>query len=240
MKTLKIIIGIALLGLTSCSPKYYVANTQNVPLLSEKGEIDLTLAGGTEKLEFQGAYAVTEHIGLKANGAVFIPANLDNGNGGSGKLIELGAGYFTKINQTENWVFEAYGIAAIGTMENHMPSTLIDYPASSGKISANLFRIGVQPNIGYKTEHFTIALSSRFVHLSYDKISGDLFYDNLRQTDYLSGNSSHFLIEPALTVKGGFEKIKLQLQYGYSFNVTDFDFRQEKPFLSLGLNFKFN
>ncbi|MDD2983249.1 MAG: hypothetical protein PHQ74_07670 [Crocinitomicaceae bacterium] len=239
MKISGIIIGIGILSLTACSPKYYVSNTQNVPLLSEKGEIDLTLAGSGEKVEFQGAYAVTEHLGLKANGGLFIPANLDNGNGGSGKFIELGAGYFTKINQSENWIFETYGIVGIGSMENHLPSTLTDYPTSTGKIAANLLRIGIQPNIGYKTDYFTIALSSRFVHLSYDKINGDLYFDNKQQTDYLRDHASNILIEPALTIKGGFERIKLQLQYGYSFNVTDINFRQEQPFVSLGLNFKF-
>ena len=228
-----------MLGLTACSPKYYVANTQNVPLLSERGEVNLTLAGNTDKVEFQGAFAVTDHVGIKANGGWFIPSNLDNGNGGSGKFGELGVGYFTKVRESENWVFETYGIAGFGTMENHMPSTVTDYPLTSGKISANLLRVGLQPNFGYKSEHFSIALSSRFVHLSYDKIRGDLTFYDERQADYLRDHSSNFLIEPALTIKGGFEMIKLQIQYGYSFNLTNTNFRQEHPFISLGLNFNF-
>ena len=240
MKKLGIgIIVFGVLGLSSCSPKYYVANTQNVPLLSEKGEVDLTVSGNTDKVEFQGAFAVTENIGIKANGGVFIPANLDNGNGGSGKFGEIGVGYFTKLRESENWIFETYAIGGFGTMENHLPSTLQDYPNTTGKISANLVRVGIQPNIGYKSEHFTIALSSRFVHLSYGKIRGDLVFDNELQSTYLSNHSSNFLVEPALTIKGGFEKIKLQLQYGYSFNLSDYAFRQEHPFVSIGLNFNF-
>lgn len=239
MRKLGIGIIVGLLALTSCSPKYYVANTQNVPLLSERGEIDLNLTGNGDKVEFQGAYAVTDHFGLQANGGVFIPSNLDNGNGGSGKFIELGGGYFTKLNASENWIFETYGLAGFGTMENHLPSTLEDYPQTTGKINANLLRLGIQPSVGYKTEHFVIALSSRFVHLSYDKISGNLNYNGKDQSEYLRENSSNVLIEPALTIRGGFEKVKLQLQYGYSFNVTDVNFRQEKPFLSIGLNFNF-
>ena len=240
MKKLGIgIITVGVLALSSCSPKYYIANTQNVPLLSERGEVDLTVSGNGDKVEFQGAYGITDHLGIKANGGVFIPQNLDNGNGGSGKFGELGIGYFTKVRESENWIFETYGIAGFGTMENHLPSTVEDNPTTSGKISANLVRIGIQPNIGYKSEYFTIALSSRFVHLSYNNISGDLIFQNERQADYLRDHSSNFLIEPALTIKGGFEKIKLQLQYGYSFNVSDYAFRQERPFLSIGLNFNF-
>lgn len=239
MKKLAYTLIVGVLALTSCSPKYYEGNTQNVPLLSEQGEIDLTVSGNTGKVEFQGAYGITNHLGVVANGGVYIPTNLDNGNGGSGKFGELGLGYFTKIQESENWIFETYGLVGFGTMENHLPSTVQDYPTTKGNISANLLRIGVQPNIGYKSEYFTVALSSRFVHLSYDKIAGDLVFENERQVDYLRDHNSHFLIEPALTIKGGLERIKLQLQYGYSFNLTDFDFRQEKPFLSLGLNFKF-
>ena len=217
MKKLGIgIIVLGVLGLSSCSPKYYVANTQNVPLLSEKGEVDLTVSGNGDKVEFQGAFAITDFLGIKANGGVFIPSDLDNGNGGSGKFGELGIGYFTKLRESENWIFETYAIGGFGTMENHLPSTLEDHPTTTGKISANSFRVGIQPNIGYKSEYFTIALSSRFVHLSYDKIRGDLMFNNTQQTTYLSDHSSNFLIEPALTIKGGFEKIKLQLQYGYS------------------------
>ncbi len=239
MKKLRIILITGLFGLTACSPKYYVPNTQNVPLLSEKNEVDLTLSGNGEKVEFQGAYAITGHLGVKANAGWFIPSDLDNGNGGKGNFIELGAGYFTKVSENDNWIFETYGIAGFGTMENHLPSTLEDYPLTTGKIKANLLRVGIQPNFGYKTKHFAIAVSSRFVHLSYDQIRGDLTFNNKDQQEYLRNHNSNFLIEPALTIKGGFERIKLQLQYGYSFNVTDFNFKQERPFITVGLNFNF-
>lgn len=228
---------IGMLGLSSCSPKYYVSNTQNVPLLSEKGEVDLTVSGNTDKVEFQGSFAATDHLGIQANGGIFIPADMDNGDGGSGKFVELGLGYFTQVRESEKLIFETYGLVGFGTMENHFPSSIQDNPTTTGNISSNIYRIGVQPNFGYKSEHFAIALSSRFVYLGYDNISGNLMFQNERQVEYLRDHNSHFLIEPALTIKGGFEKIKLQLQYGYSFNVTDDNFRQEHPFISLGLNF---
>ena len=68
--------------LTSCSPKFYTPNTQNVPLLSEKDETNLTLSGNVNQIEFQGSYAITNNMAIMANGGLFIPANLDNGNGG--------------------------------------------------------------------------------------------------------------------------------------------------------------
>ena len=221
----------------SCSPKYYTPNTLNVPLFSEKGETNLTLSGNVNQVEFQGAYAVANNIAIIANGGVIMPGNLETGNGGSGKLVELGAGYFKPV--TENWIFETYGIVGYGSMENHLPSTKDYYPLTKGNISANLLRVGIQPNFGYKTKNFSAAISSRIVNLSYSNIKGDLIYDDVVQTNYLKDNSSNFLIEPALTLRGGFEKFKLQLQYGYCINLTNNNFRQDNWNLTLGLNFNF-
>lgn len=226
------------LGFASCSPKYYIPNTQNVPLISKKGETNLTLSGNGNQAEFQGAYGLTKNIAIKANGGLFIPTNLSNGNGGSGKFVELGGGYFKPI--TENWIFEVYGIVGYGSFENHLPSTKADYPLTNGNISANLLRVGIQPNFGYKSKYFSIAISSRIVNLSYSNIKGDLIFDNEHQTDYLKNNSSNYLVEPALTIKGGLEKIKLQLQYGYSVNLSNSHFKQDNSFLTIGLNFNFN
>lgn len=223
--------------LYSCSPKYYIPNTQNVPFLTEKGETNLTVAGNANQVEVQGAYAITNGLAVKANGGLFIPSDEDNGNGGSGKFVELGLGYFKPLEH--NFVFEAYGIAGIGSVENHFPSTVADYPQTSGEISATVMRYGLQTNFGYKRKHFTGGLSSRFVHLNYSNIDGNLIFDNTEQTEYLRDNRSHFLIEPALTIRAGFEKFKLQAQYGYSFNLSNSEFKQDNAFVTLGLNFNF-
>ena len=104
----KLIIFAVAIAFASCSPKYYTPNTQNVPLISEKGETNLTLAGNGNQVEFQGAYGVGNNIAIQANGGIFIPADLDNGNGGSGKFVEFGVGYFIPV--TESLVFETYGL----------------------------------------------------------------------------------------------------------------------------------
>lgn len=225
-------------GFASCSPKFYTPNTQNVPLISEKGETNLTLSGNSNQVEFQGAYGIAKNIALKANGGLFIPSDLDNGDGGSGKFIEFGGGYFKPIS--ENWIFETYGIVGVGSFENHLPSTKNDYPQTNGNISANILRVGIQPNFGYKSKYFSTAVSSRIVNLSYSNTKGDLIFEGENQPNYLKNNSSNFLIEPALTIRGGFEKFKLQLQYGYSLNLSNSNFRQDNSFLTLGLNFNFN
>jgi hypothetical protein len=118
----KILIFLAVgLGLTSCNPKFYTPNTHNVPLISKKGETNLTLSGNGNQVEVQGASGIADNVAISASGGLFIPPDLDNGNGGSGKFLELGAGYFTPLD--ENWVFETYGIFGFGSFENHLPSS---------------------------------------------------------------------------------------------------------------------
>ena len=237
MKKIALFITTGLFGLFSCSPKFYSPNTQNVPLISEQGQVDLNVSTNGNQFEFQGAYGVANNFSMQLNAGIFVPSDLDNGNGGSGKFGELGLGYFTSFD--EKWVLEIYGLGGIGTVENHLPSTKEDYPETSGKITSNLLRVGIQPSFGFKSKYFTIALSSRLVNLSYDKIRGDLIYKDELQTDYLRRHSSQVLLEPALTIRGGFERIKLQVQYGYSFNLSKYDFRQDHTLLTFGINFSF-
>ena len=133
--------------------------------------------------------------------------------------MEVGGGYFTPIS--ENFVFEAYGIVGIGTMENHFPASSGTNSESKGDISANVLRFGIQPNF------------------MYSNIDGDLIFNSENQIDYLNDNKSNFLLEPAITVRGGLEKFKLQLQYGYSYNLSNSDFQQDNSYLTVGLNYTF-
>lgn len=220
-----------------CNPKYYSPNTQNVPLISEKGETNITLSGSGNQAEFQVAYGLSGSFALKANGGLFIPPDLDNGNGGSGNFFEIGGGYYTPVN--EKFVFETYGIVGFGSMENHLPSTVAASPQTKGDISAKILRFGIQPNFGYKSRNFSAAISSRIVSLNYSNIEGDLIFDGVNQLNYLEENKSNFLIEPALTIKAGLEKVKLQFQYGYSLNMSNSNFTQDKTFATIGLNFNF-
>jgi len=226
-----------LITISACSPKYYSPNTLNVPLISQKAETNLTVAGNGNQIEFQAAYGMTNSFSLMANGGLYIPAELDNGNGGSGKLAEIGGGYFRKI--LDNWLFESYAILGYGTFENHLPSTIASFPQTTGKISGSIFRIGVQPSFGYKSKYLSAAVSARLSNLNYSNINGDLIFDNVDQVKYLNENSGFILIEPALTLKAGLEKVKIQIQYTYSLNASERDFKQDKSNLTFGLNFNF-
>lgn len=134
-------------------------------------------------MEFQGAYGIAENIAKQAYGGLFMPSDLNNGNGGSGKFLEVGGGYFKPISDI--WVFEAYGLIGIGSVANHLPSIINNAPLTNGDISAHILRIGVQSNLGYVSKSFSAAVSSRFVNFPYSNIEGDLVFNNDILTDYL-------------------------------------------------------
>ena len=235
MKTILFLIAILSLG---CSPEYYVPNSQNIPIMKAKGQTNFGVAYNeseyTNGFEIQTAHAISDHIALQFNGDW-----VKNGNGGylsdssdnykaTGRMLEIGAGYFNKI--APHFVFETYGLLCFGKLD------LKNYTDESGydNFSAKFNRIGIQPSISYSRKYFSTSLSSRLVHLKYKDINGD---DNATNYDvaYLKANNAFWLFEPALTIRAGLENFKLQLQYVYSLNLTDSSFPQQKDIISLGV-----
>lgn len=198
-------------------------------MISEKGETSITVAGKGGMYELQGGYGLTGNVALVASGSIYAPKSMDNGNGGSGTLFEVGAGYYNPL--PSNLLFDVYGLVGFGSMKNQ-------FPEKDEKISAGAFRVGIQPGFGYKHQYFSVSLNPKIAYLNFSGINGTLVYDGVDQVQYLKDNKNNFLLEPAITVRGGLEKVKLQIQYGYSFNLTNPDFKQDKHIVTVGLNFK--
>lgn len=224
--------------IAACSPTYYIPNTQNVPSFTSKGQSAITLAANGNQGELQGSFAATEHLGILVNTALYFPRNAENGSGGSGYLGELGAGYFSELG--ENFSFETYGLIAVGSMENHFPHTVSQFPATTGDINSKLLRVGIQPSFSYRSDFFEACLSTRLQSLNYTGITGTLIFDGQDQYAYLNSNSSLLQLEPALTLRAGIENVKFQAQYVQSFNFTNSEFRQAKNLVSLGVKIAFN
>lgn len=220
----------------ACSPNYYLPTTQNVPMIKAQGESNILVAGNANQVELQGAYGISDQLALQLNGGLIIPKNEDNGNGGEGKMIELGLGYYTNIS--ESFLFDVYALAGVGSLENHFPTTLPDNPGTTGKITAGISRFGIQPGISYHSTYFSVSASARLASLNYANVEGNLIFDSEDQVAYLKDNKSSFLIEPALTLRAGLERIKLQIQLMKSINASNSDFKQDDTMLSIGLNFR--
>lgn len=221
---------------TACSPYYYTPNTQNVPLIKEKGGAFISVAGADSQLEFQGAYGLTDNLAVQINTGFVLPNDEENGDGGTGKLFEGGIGYYQNLN--ESFLLDVYALAGFGTVENHFPSTVPVWPGTTGDISARLLRYGLQPSLSFHKNYFSVSASTRMTRLRYSNVEGNIIFGNQDQVVYLNENKSHFLIEPALTIRGGLKRIKLQVQLIKSFNVSNSDFKQAVGQITGGLVFQ--
>lgn len=221
---------LAALAFGGCAPKYYAPNTHNVPLLNRDGDYAASFAFGDSRGELQGAYAITEDLGLMLNAAFFERRNDEEGDGGKGGLLEVGFGYQTQLD--ERFQLGVFGLLGGGNVENHFPSTLTGNPGTTGIIEADLGRFGVQPVIGYRSTYFEAAASMRVMRLRYSGVTGSLVFAGEDQVQLLGSQTEHTLLEPALTVRGGFPTVKLQLQLGWSINKSHANFRQDEGHLT--------
>lgn len=210
---------------TGCGPIYYVPNTQNVPIMKEKGQMNLSLGFNgseyTDGFELQGAYGLSDSWALQLN-TDWVNSSEDSSSG-SGNFVEIGGGYYKSL--TKSVVFETYGLLGYGSIDYK------DYFIDNSNISANFYRVGIQPSISFVGKYFNTSLSSRLATINYTNVSGTSIYD----INYLTANNSFWLLEPALTLQGGSKNIKLQLQFQLSYNLTVPDFSQDYSLISLGL-----
>jgi len=219
--------------LAACAPKYYAPNTHNVPMLTRRGDYSAVGAVGDSRFEIQGAYAVTGELAVMANAAHFDKPDDEQGDGGGGGLLEVGFGYQRPLD--EHFQFAVFGLVGGGDVENHFPSTLVANPGTTGILEAKLARFGVQPVIGFRSRYVEGAASMRVVGLRYSDVRGNLIFGGEDQVQMLSSQTRHTLLEPALTLRAGFETVKLQLQLGWSSNKGHGNFRQDEGHLTAGV-----
>jgi hypothetical protein len=221
------------LALPACSPKYYAPNTHNIPLLTRDGDYSAAFAFGDSRGELQGAYALTNDLGVLLNAAYFDHRDDADGDGGEGGLLEVGFGWQHPLD--ERFHLAVFGLLGGGNVENHFPSTVSANPGTTGVIEADLSRFGVQPVIAFRSTYVEAAASARVVALRYSGVTGSLVYAGEDQAQYLASRSAHTLFEPALTVRAGLPEVKVQLQLGWSINRGHSEFRQEEGHLTAGI-----
>lgn len=227
-----ICLGLSLV-IYSCTPTFYMPDTQNVPLLTAKKQTNITGAGNGDMINLQVAHAVGDNFGVMLNGAL-VPDKIDeNGNGGKGNFLELGGGYFTPI--ADNFQFEVYGLAGFGSMRNVNTSSVSSNPGTTGVFESNITRVSVQPAVGYVSKYFSAAVSGRLGSLNYMNPKGSLVWEGEEQVAKISNKSNYLLFEPALTLRAGLPGVKLQYQLIGSLNLTDRDFPQQTTTSSIGL-----
>ncbi|MGE5406125.1 MAG: hypothetical protein ACM3NR_00325 [Methanosarcina sp.] len=212
-------IAVSFLLLEGCTHYYYVSNTQQVPLFTEKDE--LSCSGGmlikyrTNSVELQGAYTLTDKIAVSA-AFLHVDAKEDF-NWGKGNYFEAAAGYYKPVKNHRS--FEIYGgIGGSKQKHGYQAEYLINDTlprGEAGGISDMKFvKFFVQPSYGWKYKGFELALSARFNNLTFFDIDNKIIKNQL-QFQYLreiENRNNFFFFEPALTIRFGTEHLKVQVQ----------------------------
>lgn len=230
-----LLIGIALM-LSSCAHYYYVATPKNVPLFKEKNEYRANLALGFQGFEvgtvdIQAAYSITDHIAVSANYLNARGGNKSSGDWGAGNYYDVAVGYYKPINN--RYIFEVFG--GVGTSKQYH-----QYDENRGVSDLSFTSYFVQPSIGYSLKHFEIALSTTLSHLRFGTINVASVNSNMepRLINILTNRNS-MLFEPCLTIRGGFDYVKIQMQGMTTSNLSHSNQWTQQFRLSMGLQFAF-
>jgi len=240
--------------MASCAPTYYKPKTINVPLLETKNDAQIS-AHINEGINIQGAYAVSDNIGLTIDFFDFNnKVKTENSNGSKSRSkytyrsAELGIGYFKNLNN--RLYFEVYGIGGIGKLSkfsNAQPTEY--YEPAFGQISSNYTLLGIQPSFGVKWKYLELAYSMRLLRTNFYNTEGNYTWNGKSEVDYLNNKNYQDIIEHGFTVRAGLKNVKLQLQLVKSNetgmrSIRRVDDNQRNPFdggtLSLGLTYNFN
>ena len=177
--------------LGGCKGYYNPANIP-VPLLKEKGELQLTAGLGNDGFDADAAYALTDHIGLTGgytyeHAPIKLGFDYDIGME-TYHLGHVGIGYGGISMGKSSFFMEIYG----GTRQGYYQ---FDNFESAKYYDSWISQYYIQPSIGMRSDIFDISFTSRFIyHRVFD--------------------IQNFFIEPFITMKLGYKFLKFYTQIG--------------------------
>ena len=250
MKRLKFTILFLSIITAGCTHYYYVANIQNVPLFREKNELHLSGSLGSGENSFstevQAAYSFPSNIGIMTN---FMTArggtHETDRNWARGNYIEAAVGYYKPVQ--EYFVFEIFGGYGGGSQKHNYVNSSFDiysftttrHHSGTSELSSN--KLFIQPSAGMTFKAFDIAFSTRINRLNFNRtinrIDPQLNKYEHDIVDAIDQKRTYIFLEPALTLRAGWENIKFQLQAGFSGNSNDPEVQFENYHITLGLAF---
>jgi hypothetical protein len=229
---------ILLIAMTSCNHYYYIQPTHNVPLFKEKDEFRASISFGkgdeTSTVDMQAAYAISDKFALMTNYMLAWGEGgyIDSLDMGKGQYIDAAFGYFKPIGK--HGVFEIF--QGLGSSQQHHEYFF------EGTSDLSFTKVFIQPSIGLTYNAIDVAFTSGFSNINFYKVNNQITNPNgseYASVDLISKNKNAFLFEPSLTLRGGKNRVKLQVQAGFSQNLSNTNLAFETFKLSGGITFAF-
>jgi hypothetical protein len=212
----------------SCAP-VYIPNTVNTPLLTGQNEFQLSGSAGSNGLDLQGAYAVTDEIGIMANMSLADQEQSTSSDYHKHNFKEFGIGYMTPMGR--RGVFEVYTGYGWGTASSR--DTYDFFGTNSVAAEGSYRRFFIQPSAGTRRANLHAALSTRLAWVTFTRFESAA---TVQKKDY-----TRFFLEPVFTTRFGFEYFKIQAQMGLSLPLTQQKTFEGQPvIINVGLFLNFN
>jgi hypothetical protein len=233
------------------TPPYYPSNPSAV-LLKHQGEILASASASTGGETFSAAYALTQHLGLLANGSFTLHKSGDpNGNQYSG---ELGIGLFDTA-ASGHIEHEIYGGFGWGTGHNYQESIFPGYPPDSiparvqetNTEQMHFWNAWLQVDGGYAGTYGSFMFITRFsfVDIYHDLLqesqwNWDPFFGGPGYDNYSSERSFRlFFVTPGLEARIGLEHIQLVASVLQFIGLDGVNSNTPPLIESIGITYKF-
>lgn len=220
------LIVVGFFALQSCAP-VYVPNNTNVPLFTEKGEIQVAGYQGTNGTNLQAAVAVVDHLAVMGNFKYAFHDDEDPEKHRKQKLLEAGVGFYDTFGKAGRYEF--YGGYGHGEAESY---DYFDFFDEDEKVRAEgkYEKWFLQGNVGMGNNVIEGALSYRVSYISFYR------FNESETTHVYQGNMEEIMMEPAITMKVGGEHVKFVTQFGLSFPFDDYARFDHQPlYFSIGI-----
>lgn len=191
-----ILCGAIAISISSCAP-IYIPNTRNTPLFRGQGEFQGT-ALITTGVELQGAYAVSDNIGVIGSYSTLSENRNDPQNTSAtfkrkNSYFEGGIGYFKADRSRRIEVYVGYGQGKSTTTGQYS----FFFPTFGQQeiiLTGNYNRYFIQPTIGTNKKGFNISFTPRISAVDFSEFTAGVVTETPDEKMVI-------FIEPALTTK---------------------------------------
>ena len=217
IKYLRFTLPVLVLFAASCS-SVYMPNVPNTPMLSKQGEFSggahISLKGNAS---VNGAYAVSDHIGLLFSGSRMNSERKTKDFGH--KLIEIGGGYFDTFGPDNNRIIEVYAGVGKGWSDITLRDFKNDVLISSELQEVDYRKTFLQVNYSSKKKNNLRLFGTDFpinygTALRISHIKMDRFFLN----GVVQPKEDNIFFEPVFFTRMALSKT-FQLQYTTSSNI---------------------
>ncbi len=170
--------------------------------------------------------------------------DLNSNDWGKGKYLEGAFGYYN--NYKKNKVFQVFAGMGLGNQQHKYEESSYSFVGGTsyydiGSSDLSFTKVFIQPSIGYSNKIVDIAFTSGMGMLSFHNVKNNIqngkeqYFD----VDAIAKNRNRFLLENALTLRLGWNYVKVQFQLQSSHQLGKPELKFEGGGASMGLSFAF-